>query len=255
MMDFRLLLRYASGSNEVKASLLLFTIAALAIGLPLLAGLSTPLSSVLVLCGFATFTTGLILLTFLRVDQVAMDVAGLVLSGEQIALGTLASRLGADGGAIIIPGERPIQFIPMKNSGSLDSALNTWNGHRGLSVSPPALPILDQLRRGNHLTIPGNPDLALIAYAESVRTVLELADRVDGKFEGDDCIIEITWYKLFGGCALARRECPACCTTAPCGICGLAGLILAEATGKPWQFSEVSLDPGTRSIRLVLSRV
>lgn len=255
MNDPRIRLRHTFRSNEVKASILLFITAAVAVSLAFLIELPYPLAPVLVLCAFACFTTGLILLTFLRVDQVAMDVAGVVISGEQIALGKIASDLGADGGAVIIPGENPIQFIPVNTSGSIDAALMTWNGTRGLSVPPTGLPILSHLRKRNHLIIPEGMDHALTAYAESVRYALELADRVDGKTDGEVCTITITWYKLYDGCAIARKEYPGCCTTVPCGICGLAGLILAEATGKPWRFSEVSLDPGTRSIRLVLSRV
>ena len=246
-------IRHTLGANEVKASFLLFIIAAVAVSLPFLIELPYPLAPVLVLCGFACVTTGLILLTFLRVDQVTMDVAGVVLSGEQIALGKIASDLGADGGAVIIPGQKPIQFIPVKTSGFIDSYLMEWNGSRGLSIPPPALPILNHLRNRNHLIIPEDASQALTAYAESVRHALELADRVEGKIDGETCIITITWYKLYDGCALVRKECPECCTMVPCGVCGLAGLILAEATGKPWRFSEVHLIPATRSIRLIIT--
>ncbi len=257
-MTKRTHLRQALASNEVKASILLFVVATVAFSLPFIIDLPYLIPPVLVLCGFACFTTGLILLTFHRTDLIAMDIAGVIMSGELIAFGKLVSDLGGGGGAVIIPGENPVQFIPVVESICTDSVLKSylgqWNGNTGLLLPPVALPLLHHLKRRNHLIILDDEGQALTAYTEAVISALELADRVKGNIDGDTCTIEISWYTFYEGCAYVRNASPSCCIMTPCGVCGLAGLILAEATGQPWQFSEIQLIPTNRSVKIVLSR-
>ncbi|MBR1369946.1 hypothetical protein RJ53_10845 [Methanocalculus chunghsingensis] len=252
-------LRHAAGSKEVKGSFILFMVAAIAFSLPFLILFDFTISAVLILSGFTCFIIGLIMLVFYRGDMVLPDVAGMLTPGIQTAFGKTVADIGGEEGAYIIPGNPILQLIPLTGSAipsaNTCSHLKNWRGTKCLEISPPSLPLWHHLRTKYKLIQTEDFDAALASYAESVRYALELADRVEGRLEGDLCSIEITWYKLYEGCALVRQECPDCCTMVPCGVCGLAGIILAEGTNEAWKFDRIMLTPETRSIRIELRRV
>jgi len=246
-------LRHITSSREVQASLLLFIAAAISFALPIVIALEEMITSILLLCGFACFMIGVIVLTFHRWDLVLPDVAGMLAPGGQIALEKIAQSLGASGGAWIIPGEPPVQFIPVQNL--VHSGYIHWNGTTGLAFPPLSQPIWALLQTKYKLVRANSPETAIASFIESVRYALELADRVEGRMENDLCIIEIRRYKLYEGCALVRKTSPDCCMMAPCGVCGLAGLILADGTNAAWGFDLIQLTPETHSIRIELREI
>lgn len=252
-------LRRIAGSNEVRGSLLLFIAAAIIISLPFLILMESMVASTFVLSGFICFIIGLIMLVFYRGDLILQDAAAMLTPGLHIAFGKIITDIGGRGGASIIPCDPPLQFIPINGAGipnaTMYSHMMNQGGVRGLGISPPSLPLWHLLRTKYKLIRTGDAVSAFASYAESIKYALELADRVDGKVGDDRCIIEIRWYRLFEECALIQRECGHCCTMVPCGICGLAGLILVDGTNAPWSFDQIELIPETRSIRLELSKV
>lgn len=252
-------LRHAAGSNEVKGSLILFIVAAIAFSLPFLILFDFTIAAVMILSGFTCFIIGLIMLVFYRGDLVLPDVAGMLTPGIQTAFGKIIEDIGGEGRAVIIPGDPILQVIPLSDAAAPVAGMRSYqmnlNGINGLGITPPSLPIWRHLRTKYKLIRTEDAETAIASYVESIRYALELADRVKGKVDGDQCLIEITWYKLYEGCALVRQECPDCCSLVPCGICGLAGIILVEGTNEAWRFDRILLTPETRSIRIELRRV
>jgi len=257
--DLSYYLRHIAGSDDLKPSLLLFIAAAIALVLSYVTNSGEMVSSVLLLGGFSSFMIGMIVLIFHRGDLILPDVAGMLASGGQIAFGKMITGLGDNEGARIIFGESPIQFIPINSDAipatPLHASFMDWNGTRGFAFTPFSLPLWHLLCTKYNLIRAKSSDAALASYAESVMYALELADQVDGRIEDDLCIIEIQRYKLYEGCALVRNVCPDCCTVTPCGVCGLAGIILADGTTTVWSFDQIQLIPETRSIRIELREI
>jgi len=251
-------IRHPGESDEAKAALLLFMAAAASLGLVAFTDRADMTTATLILCGFACFIAGLFLLTFHRGAAVSPEIAGLLDPGTRIALSRVAADLGIDGDAAILPrgdGD-PMLFLSSGLSGIPEGDIHTslciQEGSVGLSVPPSALPLRNHLREEYGLGTPEGVASALSAYTEAIITCLELADQVQATVEGDDAVIEITGFTLFEGCRVAHGESPKCCTMVPCAICGLAGLLLAEATGKPWIYEQIIINPEDRSVRIVL---
>lgn len=250
-------IRHPGDSDEAKASLALFIAAAAALGLVVATDRADMTSATLVLCGFACFIAGLFILTFHRGEAVAPDTCSRLDPGARVALSQTASALGVDGDAVILPdGEGLYQWngsgaspLPSAFSGS---SLLVHEGAVGLAIPPLSLPLWRHLQESYGLITPDGVEAALAAYREALTVTLELADSVSSGIEGDDIIIEISGYHLFEGCRIMQDESPKCCTIFPCAVCGLAGVILADATGSAWVYDRIVLSVETRSVTITL---
>ncbi len=246
-------------SDEVKASLALFIVSVCAIGIVALTERGDLTSAVLILCGFACFITGLLLLIIHHGGSISSDIAGILDPGSRLALARVAADLGVDGDAIIIPGNPMMQFTSSGLSGiperDVGSSLVITDGVIGLAYPPTALPLYNHLKKNYDLINSCSVHDGVSAFVETIDQVLKLTDSVSGTIQGEGCIFDIVGYELFDGCALVQQESPKCCTMVPCAICGLAGVILAESTGESWKFEMIRLDRHKRSITLILSRV
>ncbi|MCP1715422.1 hypothetical protein J2T58_001280 [Methanocalculus alkaliphilus] len=256
--DLMYRIRHPRESDDAKAALLLFIAAAASLGLVAFTDRADMTTATLILCGFACFIAGLFLLTFHRGATISPEIAGLLDPGTRIAFARVAADLGIDGDAAILPrgDDDPLQFISSGLSGipagEIHTSLCIEEGSVGLSVPPSALPLRNHLRDEYGLDTSIGVESALSAYSEAIITCLELADQVQASVEGDDPVIEITGFTLFEGCRVVQNESPKCCTMVPCAICGLAGLLLAEATGRPWIYDQITMNPEDRSVRIVL---
>lgn len=252
-------LRHPGDSDEAKASLALFIAAAAALGLVFATDRADITSATLVLCGFACFIAGIFILTFHRGEAVAPDTCERLDPGARIALAQTASALGVDGDAVILPGGSGLlqwngsgaSSIPASFSGS---SLVVYEGAVGLAIPPLSLPLWRHLQETYGLITPDGVEAALAAYREALTVCLELADSVTAGREGDHIILEISGYHLFEGCRIMHDESPKCCTSFPCAVCGLAGVILADATGSAWVYDRIVLSIETRSVMITLSQ-
>ncbi len=257
LRDLIRIVRHPGDSDEAKASLALFIAAAAALGLVFFTDRADMTSATLVLCGFACFIAGLFLLTFHRGGTVAPDIAGRLTPGCRIGLARITADLGVDGDAVILPeGESIIQFntsgagrIP---AGAVDTSLVLHEGSVGVAIPPPALLLWHHLREEYGLTTPEGIEGSLSAFREVMTVACELAETVTTSIEGDDLVLEITGYHLFGECMITRAESPKCCTMFPCAICGLIGVILADATRSAWSYDQIVLSPESRTITITL---
>ncbi len=261
-------LRHPGTSDEAKASLALFLAAAAALGLAFMTDRADLTTAILILCGFACFIAGLFLLTFHQAGMVAPDVASRLDPDVRIGLGRVAAELGLDGDAAILPGREPVQFVTSGLSyipdhsaelsgigtGEMQTSLVVRDGIIGLALPPFSLSLWRHLREKYGLVTPDGVDAALSACREAVAGSLELADRLETVSEGDDVIIEIAGFRLYDGCRIVHDESPKICTMFPCAVCGLFGVILADATASGWVYERVSLLPETRSVFITLRR-
>lgn len=252
-------IRHPGDSDEAKASLALFIAAAAAFGLVFFTDRADMTSATLVLCGFACFIAGLFLLTFHRGGTVAPDIAERLTPGCRIGLARIAADLGVDGDAVILPeGESSIQFNASGAStipdGAPQTSLVLQEGSVGIAIPPLALPLWHHLRDKYGLITPDGVEASLSAFREVLTVACELAETVTTSREGDDLVIGITGYHLFGECMITQAESPKCCTMFPCAACGLIGVILADATKSAWSYDQIVLSPESRTITITLSR-
>ncbi|MBR1368852.1 hypothetical protein RJ53_04725 [Methanocalculus chunghsingensis] len=251
-------LSHPGDSDDARAALLLFIAAAASLGLVAFTDRADMTTATLILSGFACFIAGLFLLTFHRGAAVSPEIAGLLDPGARIALARVAADLGVDGDAAILPRRDgdPLQFtssgLSVLPEGDIITSLCIQEGSVGLCVPPLSLPLRHHLRDEYGLGTPDGVASALSAYKEAIIVCLELADEVHATVEGEDPVIGIVGFTLFDGCRIVAAESPKCCTMFPCAICGLAGLLLAEATGKPWIYDQITMNPEDRSVRIVL---
>lgn len=251
--------RHPGDSDEAKASLALFIAAAAALGLVFFTDRADMTSATLVLCGFACFIAGLFLLTFHRGETVAPDIAERLTPGSRIGLARIAADLGVDADAVILPeGESIIQFNASGAStipdGAHQRSLVLQEGSVGVAIPPLALPLWHHLRDKYGLTTPDGVETSLSAFREVLTVACELAETVTTSREGDDLVIGITGYHLFGECMITQAESPKCCTMFPCAACGLIGVILADATKSTWCYDRIVLSPESRTITITLRR-
>ncbi len=252
-------IRHPGDSDEAKASLALFIAAAAALALVFFTDRADMTSATLVLCGFACFIAGLFLLTFHRGGTVAPDIAERLTPGCRIGLARITADLGVDGDAVILPeGENIIQFNTSGASkipdGAIQTSLVVHEGSVGVAIPPLALLLWNHLRDKYGLTTPEGIEGSLSAFCEVLTVACELAETVTTAIEGDDLVLEITGYHLFGECMITQAESPKCCTMFPCAICGLIGVILADATRSAWSYDRIVLSPESRTITITLSR-
>ncbi len=254
-------LRHPGDSDEAKASLALFIAAAASLGLVFITDRADMTSAILVLCGFACFIAGLFILTFHRGGAFPPDICGRLDPGPRIALARIAADIGVDGDAVIlkIAGGDPVQFNPAGASPTPDtftgSTLVVHEGAVGLSLPPLAVPLWRHLRDQYGLITPDGIESSLSAFREVLVVSLELADAVATSIEGEDLVIAISGYRLFDGCRIMQNESPKVCTMFPCAVCGLIGLITADATGTAWVYDRIVLSEEDRSVTITLRRL
>ncbi|MCQ1537743.1 hypothetical protein FTO68_01885 [Methanocalculus taiwanensis] len=251
--------RHPGDSDEAKASFALFIAAAASFALVFFTDRADMTSATLVLCGFACFIAGIFLLTFHRGGTIAPDIAERLTPGCRIGLARISADLGVDGDAVILPeGESIIQFNASGASkipnGALQTSLVLQEGSVGVTIPPLALPLWDHLRKEYGLTTPDGVEASLSAIREVLTVASELAETMATSIEGDDLVIEISGYHLFGECMITQAESPKCCTMFPCAACGLIGVILADATKSAWCYDRIVLSPESRTITITLRR-
>jgi hypothetical protein len=173
----------------------------------------------------------------------------------------LLTDLGVSGPARFIPviddGTFPspvMQFNPVSEFRPVrlteDPSFYTGPGGGGVLTVPSGAPLLSLLTHKKSLTIPETePDL-FAAMKEAGEDLLELSDNVTVTREGDEIVIGMSTYLLISGCLRVQEESPRICALAPCPVCSLMAMMLAQGFGNPVTLEQVSVEKGKLTIRI-----
>lgn len=177
------------------------------------------------------------------------------------AAGRPVHKMCGFGKAIFLPpdGEdgKVMQFVPAQKSRgwfAADTDVFPYrHNSRGTLISPPAISILEDLKRDSDLVLPSTFPLLMGAIREVCEDVLFLTDRADMHRDGDMLAVTLKNYRFFSGCASHREASPECCEVYPCATCSLIACIIAESRNCRVSIGRVTLDSADRSLRLALS--
>lgn len=244
-------------------ALALFGLAVLIMAALFFIGSNDLISATLILIAFACFISALFIFTFRKKEQVDADIAALLAVPSMTTTSRLLSDLGVSGPARFIPvtddGTFPslvMQFNPVSEFKQVrltgDTSFYTGPDGEGVLTVPSGAPLLSFLTGEKSLTIPETEPDIFAAVKEAGEDLLELAEAVTVTRNGDEIVIELGTYLLISGCRAAREESPRICALAPCPVCSLMAMMLAQGFGNPVTVEQVSVDreAGNLTIRI-----
>lgn len=242
-----------------QAAAVLFGLAVLLLLVSGLTGRGDVTTAALILCGTASFLSGVFLLTFSRPEAPDPRLTETLPVQGPVNIARLAADLGLRGIAHMVPDEtrRVVQVIPVAGtlSPAGDSSLILDPEAPGIALSPLGLPLLAMLEDSAGLVLPTDAKGAGLAFSEALTAVLGAADGVGVRQAGEGFEFTITGFSLAGTCAAVRRESPAVCQICPCPVCSLALCLMAMATGGTWRADRVDADSRKRTVTLVITPV
>ena len=234
-------------------ALALFGLAVLIMAALLVIGSNDLITATLILIAFACFISALFIFTFRKKEQVDADIAALLAVPAMTTPSRLLTDLGVSGPARFIPvvddGTFPspvmqfnpvAEFQPVRLTG--DTSFYTGPDGEGVLTVPSGAPLLSHLTGTKSLAIPETePDL-FAAIREAGEDLLELSDAVTVTRNGDEIVIDLRNYLLISGCLKVQEESPRVCALAPCPVCSLMAMMLAQGFGNPVTIEQVSVD-------------
>jgi len=248
-----------TGLTPPQAAAALFGLAVLLLVAAGLTGRGDVTTAALILCGTASFFTGIFLLTFSREEPPDVRLTAMLPVQGSIDVARLAADLGLRGVAHLVPdgARRVLQVIPVAETLPTpgESAIILDPEAPGIALPPAGLPLLAMLEDSAGLVVPADADGAGVAFCEALTAVLGAADEVFVHQAGEGFEFTISGFRLADTCAAVRRESPAVCQICPCPICSLALCLMAMATGRTWRADRVDADRKTRTVRLVITPV
>lgn len=217
-------------------------------------------TATLILIAFASFVSGVFVLTFTRESDVEAETAALLGVPGIINLSRLSADLGVQGNATFLPaaGSMPapvMQFNPV--SGYTGVPLQTDNSFiisdeaGGVLTIPAGWYLLRTLEKAHQLRCPQDSPGLAAAMKEVAEDVLEVTSRAEINTEDGRFIITLHDFVLARGCRTAGDESVRCCTMFPCAICSLFACMAVRGTGGTFTLEESSTDRGGK-LTLVL---
>lgn len=219
-------------------------------------------SATLVLVAFASFFGGLFVISFHRANPVSRETAALLPIPGTISFARICADLGIQGDARFLPMDpsfpsEVMQFNPVSAYSPVgitsDYSFYIHEHTKGVVSLPAGYFLLRHLKQKCALRMPDEEEGIFEVIREAGEDILDIADRVGARRSGDDIIVEFTQYHLFSGCMEVWKESPKCCTMAPCPVCSLMGCLLSTGLKKTVRITNITPDPETESITLVLS--
>lgn len=213
-------------------------------------------SAVLVLCGFMLLVTGVfILLTAERAPMPAfltelMPVQGTVNLARAFAdLGVTSSTLHR-----YIPETREVIQINPITGGQIPTlpadttfvTVGEWNG-----VSYPAVstPLLQKLKKEDHLAVPQkNFEMLSTCLSEVYADYLAVAEKVSAVKNDKSIVVTFEKFAPAALCKTMQEVSPKCCTMIGCPICSLAASLIAESEGADVLSDSAVLDGDTLTL-------
>jgi hypothetical protein len=224
-------------------------------------------SATLVLVAFASFVTGLFIFSFRREERISEGLAAQLAVPYTTTFSRILADLGVEGPAHFIPmpedGGFPagvMQFNPVGASlperFSDDQTFYTGEDAQGMLTVPSGIPLLALMEQDHALTVPASEPELLEAIREVNQDYLEIARKVQVTHSGASVVVALQDFRLIANCARIRDNSPRDCITAPCPICSLAAIMLAQGLRQPSVMQQVLVDQkvGTLEVHIGVKR-
>ncbi len=252
-------------NDTTLAAMILFAAAALIMIVVALTNRGDITSATLVLGSVSAFIAGIFLLTFAKEEPLDLRFTTLLPVQGTLDIARMCADLGMQGNAHMVPAGDEIanpsvtQVIPVSEYRPLAPAdgysFVTGRNGNGVVITPLGYPLLRMLEESSDLRLPGDEEEALAAIKEVCEEVLEVAGRVDAERAGDSIVVELSEFRLLQGCLAVRKESPKACLICPCPVCSLIACMLAKGTGRTCTIEQATVEPGSETLRLILSVV
>ncbi len=244
------------GARYETFGILLMSAACLLLFVALLQDRTNFQRTLLSLYGISGILGGIFIYTIPRWGAIDLRLANLLPVQGSINLATIYSTLGAKGNARFIPsnGEHttPMQVLSL-DGGEGRHAPGVDGGEADALVTPLGHPILQELRKNYPFIFVPEESNMLWAIKKTCEDILNVADAVETRREGDIVHVQLHGYRLFNTCTLVQQASPRHCTQFPCPICSLVACLLAEGSGRTAKIENVSLNRKDQSVSLAIS--
>ncbi|QSZ68416.1 hypothetical protein RJ40_08880 [Methanofollis aquaemaris] len=247
-------------NDTTAAGALLLVAAIAALALAGLTGRGDLTTAMLILAGFGSFASGLFLLALTRGRTPDPKFAALLPVQGTVGIATLLADLGVQGDARFFPPDPRGHLRALIPAGgqvlrsppeSTYSYLTTEEGD-AVMITPLAAPCLSYLKDSCSFEVPPEREQLCEAVVEICRDVLEIAERIEATFDGDNLVVDLRGFALANGCQAVREVSPKCCTMVGCPFCSLIACIAAEGTGMPCRILAASSSKKGRNLRLII---
>jgi hypothetical protein len=246
-----------------RASLVLVITAAILVSVVILTGRYDLTSAALVIAALTCLITGVFLSLLSTAEPLNTRYVSLLPVQGCINLCRVAADLGVLGNACMIPQgkkgmKNTMQFVPVADydgSALSQDTFVTGTTAAGLMVVPSGYPLVEEMKRADHLLIPADQGALPKLLREVITDVLEVAGQVTIHDNGSTITLTLEGFRLIASCAVMNAESPKCCTTNPCPVCSLAACILAEGTGAVVQVERCTPDIKQKTVTAVYSLI
>jgi hypothetical protein len=113
--------------------------------------------------------------------------------------------------------------------------------------------LIRDLRKRNALVIPDKEEELTVLLRETIEDVFKFAPRVSARWHGSSVTITFHDSPFIDGCKIIAQESPDCCTTNPCPICSLCGVLIAKGRDKVVTLDTCSITSSSQDITVVFS--
>jgi Ca2+/Na+ antiporter len=239
--------------NYTRMGLILFGLAIVIMAMLLATNRGDLTSATLLLIAFTCFFTGLIIFSMRSEEGRDQKLAAYMAVPYTSTFSRILADLGVQGNAHFITGlddrmfsDTVMQFNPV--TGAIPSRLPDnqcfyiRKDSPGILTVPSGSALLAMMERDKAITSPSSEPELFAALKEINEDLLEIADSAKVTRSGDEIIVELKNFGLIEGCIKIRDESPQNCITAPCPVCSLAGIMIAQCLGKTCVMREAMVD-------------
>lgn len=244
-------MKYFRSNRAVPAAFILLGLAVFILVLVGLTGRGDITTATLILIAFASFVSGVFILTFTREHGIEADTAALLGVPGIINLSRISADLGVQGNAAFLPAAATMpapvmQFNPVSGYTAVtpqtDTSFIISEDNGGVLTVPAGWYLLRTLEGAEQLRCPQDTSGLAAAMKEVAEDVLEIASRVEVTFQEGRFFITLNDFTLVRGCRIAGEESTRCCTMFPCPVCSLFACMAVRGTGGTYTIEEVSPD-------------
>lgn len=216
-------------------------------------------TAVLILVGFTSFVTGIFMLSFTSSESLHPEIVSFLHFPAAIPLSRIIADLGISGNAYFVPGKKMypasvMQFNPVSAYTTItpetDYTFYTESDGKGVIIPPSGSYLLESLERNYAVSVPHHEEELFAAITGICEDILEIAENVTVVKSGDTISVELSHFRLYGGCQVLRKESPRCCSMAPCPVCSLIASMIARGYGRTSSIENVAFDDRSKSIKM-----
>ena len=245
------------------AAILLLAVSAVFVDIALLTNRGDITSSPFVISAMVCAITGIFILTFSWNEPIDPRLVGILPAQGSINIYRITNHFGIHGNAYFLPpsvtGETKVmQFNPtFTYDGKKGSEKGSFRetGPAGLVTTPSCDLLIQDLRKRYALVIPNNEENLSILLRETIEDVFKFTPRVSTSWHGKTVTITFHDYPSIDGCKIIAQGAPNCCTTNPCPMCCLCGVLIAEGIDKVVTLDKCSITKSSQDVTAIFSIV